>query len=272
MLHYIKIGTGSKVMIGFHGFGRDASMFQNYENVFPDYTIYSIALYFHGSSWTRPTYDLNEDEWKSEFSEFLDTHRIDKFSILGFSLGGKLALFTYQIFSERVENIHLLAPYGIQKNFIESLVQKTPFLFWKMKKFIDQPAFLFRLAKGLHNSKLLNPTLMQIILRQLDSKEKRSTAFYSMLLYGAIELNLKEIRQSFERQKANVHIYLGKFDQVLRLENLYQHLGSLSNFSLHVLPSGHSSLPHKVRDILRQKTVMSDVDISKNNQPQLQMY
>jgi len=252
MLKYRKFGNGPLTMIAFHGFGRDATMFQPYESVFASYTIYSVDLYFHGNSENHQPNHLDEHHWELAFSDFLQREQIDKFSILGFSLGGKLALFTYQLFSEHIENLHLIAPYGIQKNLVEVLVQKTPFLYKKLNRFVDDPSYLFRLLNLLHSCQLINTTLVKIISRQLDSKQKRFRAFHTMLVYGAVRLDLESIQQSLSMHNPKVHLYLGKYDQVLRLKTLYRYLGYLKHFSLHVLPSGHGSLPDNVKRLLTQ--------------------
>ncbi|MGB3587838.1 MAG: alpha/beta hydrolase [Tunicatimonas sp.] len=254
MLNYTKFGTGPLTMIAFHGFGRDATMFKSYESVFASYTIYSVDLYFHGTSENYQPHYLDEHHWKLVFSDFLRREQIDKFSLLGFSLGGKLALFTYQLFSERIENLHLIAPYGIQKNLVEVLVQRTPFLYKKLNKFVDDPSYLFRMLNVLHFCQLINTTLVKIIAKQLDSKHKRFRAFHTMLIYGAVKLDLENIQQSISLHGSRVHLYIGKYDQVLRLKTLYQYLGYLKHFSLHVLPSGHGSLPDKVKSLLAQKS------------------
>lgn len=253
MLSYTKFGNGPLTMIAFHGFGRDAAMFKNFQYAFNSYTIYSIDLYFHGNSWNASSPKLDQRSWTLTFSEFLSKEQIDKFSLLGFSLGGKMALYTYQLFSERVESLQLMAPYGIQRNLIEILIQKAPSLYQQLQRYVDDPSHLFRLLKYLQFSRLINSTLVRIILSQLDSWPKRFRAFHTMRLYGAIKLDLPKIRHHLGLHSTKVHLYLGKYDQVLRLKTLYRHLGYLNHFSLHVLPSGHSSLPGKVINLLTQE-------------------
>jgi pimeloyl-ACP methyl ester carboxylesterase len=51
-----------------------------------------------------------------------------------------------------------------------------------------------------------------------------------------------------------VTFYLGRYDQVLTLKALKKLIGSLRNFSLHVLPAGHGSLPGKVEKILGEQS------------------
>jgi pimeloyl-ACP methyl ester carboxylesterase len=249
MLHYIKIGTGAKVMVGFHGFGRDASMFQNYENVFPGYTIYSISLFYHGSHWQDQDAGLSDEKWKAMFGDFLDKESIQNFSLLGFSLGGKMALYTFQLYGHQVDALYLIAPYGIKANIVEWLTQKFPLVYQKLEKYVYQPAFLLSLLGVLRQYKLVNPTLVNITLKQMKSLDSRTRSYHSMRLYGTLRLNLKEIKAKLEKSGIPVTFYLGRFDSILTSEVLHKYTSSFMNFSLHVLPEGHGRLP----DVVAQK-------------------
>ena len=254
MLRYVKIGNGPKTMIAFHGFGRDAHMFSSYENVFPAYTIYSIALYYHGSEWKYQNQMMDDQLWTSIFTDFLIAHDITRFSLLGYSLGGKVALYTYQLFSEQVDSLELIAPYGIKNSIVEHFTQKLPFLYRRLEKYVHQPAFFLTLLEVMQKYKVVNKTILEITKNQMNTWEKRCRAYHTMLLYGAIRLNLKEISLKMKASDSPVTFYLGRYDQVLTLKALKKLIGSLRNFSLHVLPAGHGSLPGKVENILREQS------------------
>lgn len=252
MLPYIKIGTGAKVMVGFHGFGRDASMFQNYENVFPDYTIYSISLFYHGSDWRYQDENLDAQRWKSFFGDFLASEGIQNFSLLGFSLGGKVALYTFQLFSSQVDKLHLIAPYGIKKNVVEWITQKLPSVYRSLEKFVHKPAPFLAVLRTLRKYKLMNTTLLNITMRQMGSLKTRQKTFLSMGLYGALRLDLPSIKRKLETSRIPVTFYLGHSDKILTTEALNRYLSKLMDFSLHVLPGGHGSLPDKVIRFVEQ--------------------
>lgn len=254
MLNYIKIGNGPKVMIAFHGFGRDAHMFKGFEKVFPNYTIYSISLYYHGSEWKYKNQPMNEEIWSNTFRGFLAAHDITHFSLLGYSLGGKVALYTYQLFSEQVDRIELIAPYGIKSSIVEHLTQKVPFLYRRLEKYVHQPAFFFNLLEVMQKYKVVNRTILEITKKQMNSQETRFRAYHTMLLYGAIQLDLQEISSKIKTSGNPITFYLGHYDRILTLNSLNKVVGNLLNFSLFMLPTGHSSLPDKVAKILHENS------------------
>ncbi len=246
MLHFIKIGTGPQVMIGFHGFGRDASMFQRYENMFPDFTIYSVSLFYHGSDWQDERACLNDKRWKAMFGEFLRSEGVERFSLLGFSLGGKVALYTFQLFGDRVDELHLIAPYGIKANVVELITQRLPFVYRRLERYVQHPANFLFLLEMLRRYKLLNTTLVKITIKQMSSQEARARVFHTMRLYGALRLDLKSIRRKLEASHVPVVFYLGLYDKILTLKALNKYLSALIDASMHVIPSGHSRLPDLV--------------------------
>lgn len=255
MLNYIKIGNGPKIMIAFHGFGQKARMFEGFDKVFPDYTIYSMSLYYHGSEWKYQNQPMNEKVWTKIFTRFLTEQGIGQFGLLGYSIGGKVALYTYQLFSEQVERLELMAPYGIKSNPWEQITQKAPFIFRQLESVVHQPAYFFKLLEILKKYKLVNKTLLDITKRQLNSWDSRFRAYHTIGLYGRIRLNLQEINLKMKKTSIPVTFYLGHYDSVLTLEALNKLVGNLMNFSLHVLPTGHNSLPDKVIKVLDEKSV-----------------
>ena len=253
MLHYIKIGTGPRVMICFHGFGRDATMFQSYQNMFPNFTIYSVSLFYHGSNWKDQRTCLNDKRWKAMFGDFLLSEGIENFSLLGFSLGGKVALYTFQLFSDRVDELHLIAPYGIKANVVELITQRLPFVYRRLERYVHHPAHLLLLLGMLRRYKLLDATLLNITINQMSSREARARIFHTMRLYGALRLNLKSIRRKLETSKVPVVFYLGLYDKILTLKALNKYLSALVDSSLHVMPSGHGRLPELVARTFGEK-------------------
>ena len=50
-LHYLKIGAGAKLLVAFHGYGNDASLFTHFDkHLGAEYTLYSFDLPHHGKS------------------------------------------------------------------------------------------------------------------------------------------------------------------------------------------------------------------------------
>ncbi|NJN41120.1 MAG: alpha/beta hydrolase [Flammeovirgaceae bacterium] len=96
-LHYVKAGHGPKTILVFHGFGQNHQTFEKLVGFVPaDYTIYSFDIFFHGESkWNKGEQLLKKEFWNNLWVEFLAQTQIEKYSLIGFSMGGKFVLASY---------------------------------------------------------------------------------------------------------------------------------------------------------------------------------
>src|SRR5687767_11804703 len=79
-LEYLKIGNGSKIILYFHGYGKNAKEFFDYETGgLTNFTVYSINFFHHGNSaypGEKIHYNtLSKDEWKEIMEAFLQANK-----------------------------------------------------------------------------------------------------------------------------------------------------------------------------------------------------
>src|SRR5687767_6941373 len=109
-IFYKRIGTGSKKLLFFHGFGQDHTAFVSLaEALGNEYTCYVFDLFFHGSSvWHGVDENpLEKHEWKKIIEDILQSNDISEFSLLGYSLGAKFVFATLESFPEKIKQIIL---------------------------------------------------------------------------------------------------------------------------------------------------------------------
>ncbi|TAF34919.1 MAG: alpha/beta hydrolase [Cytophagales bacterium] len=115
---FTKKGNGKKAMIAFHGFNNDAEDLDDWLEDLPNYTVYVI-------DWDDKATDsesglecpvADPDKWVAQFQQFLTENKIERFEILGFSLGARLAIEAAAANSEAVDRLWLLAPLGVITN------------------------------------------------------------------------------------------------------------------------------------------------------------
>lgn len=236
-LNYTK--NGNRPLLMFHGYGQDASVFRNIEG-------YSIELFFHGNSiWHRGEEPLEKDEWKQLVSEFLEKNQIQKFSLLGFSMGGKFALATLEAFPERVEEIILLAPDGIKTSFWYSLAT-YPIAFRKFFKSMisNHPRFL-RIAKTAKKLGLIDKGVLRFVETQMDSEEKRKRVYYSWVVFRHLKFDIDKIKSLINKHNINLKVFVGKYDKIIKAEGLKKLTSRIE-----ILDAGHNDLVRKAIDYL----------------------
>src|SRR4051812_19762610 len=135
-VHYRQFGNGPKLLFCFHGYGRESDTFYILERRLGSlYTIIAIDVPFHGRT-----------QWKDEIvlkPKYLQQFLLDirsslnkgniKFSLLGFSMGGRIALHLTQIMPQEVERLVLLAPDGLNFNVWRWMASDT----WAGNKFMN---------------------------------------------------------------------------------------------------------------------------------------
>ena len=117
---YYRFGSGTQIAFCFHGYGEEALLFEflgKYAGT--EFTFYAIDLPFHGKTiWQEglnfsasdllqiivKVLEQHNDPFQSAFSDNI------KFSLIGYSLGGRIALSLYECIPDKIEKLILLAP------------------------------------------------------------------------------------------------------------------------------------------------------------------
>src|SRR5690349_6005024 len=112
---YEKWGSGPEILLAFHGFGQTASIFQNIAPALEKkFTVYACSLFYHGDSkfpdHVTPGEPLKPEYLKQGVIEFCKQNNIDHFSLMGYSLGGRLVLKLIEMMPEKIHSVLLLAP------------------------------------------------------------------------------------------------------------------------------------------------------------------
>lgn len=243
-LAYRKSGHGKKVLLLFHGFGQNKQIFDELAHAVDDhYTLYAIDLFFHGNSqWSEGEVALEKKEWLEIMIQFLAENKIARFSLLGFSLGGKFALATLELFPSRINRLILLAPDGIKTNFWYSLAT-YPLLFRRLfKSMIVKPGRLHNLTSVLHTLHVVDNGLLRFAQSQMDTQEKRERVYYSWVVFRHLKFEMKNIAALLEKHAIRLTLIVGKHDKIITAENMHELLRHVKDHQLIVLDTGHNGV------------------------------
>ena len=244
ILSYQKTGHGEKVLLLFHGFGQHHRAFAALtETLAPHYTLYAFDLFFHGNSqWNEGELQLEKEMWKEIMVNFLNEHKIKKFSVLGFSLGGKFALTTLELFPKRIEQIFLLAPDGIKTNFWYSLATYPLLLRKFFKSMILKPGRLHAITSILHGLHVVDNSLLRFAESQMDTQEKRERVYYSWVVFRHMHVDLKNIADLIKCHPIKLTMMVGKHDKIITTQNMQRLLRHLHDYRLEILDTGHNGV------------------------------
>jgi pimeloyl-ACP methyl ester carboxylesterase len=237
-------GRGEKVLLLFHGFGQHHHAFNALsEALAPVFTLYSFDLFFHGNSeWNEGEQPLEKEMWRAMMLKFLQKHKIENFTVLGFSLGGKFALTSLELFPDKIERIVLLAPDGIKTNFWYSLATYPLLLRKFFKSMILKPGRLHTVTSLLNALHLVDRGILRFAESQMDTQEKRERVYYSWVVFRHLHVDIQKIADVINQRAIHLIMIVGNHDKIITVQNMQALLRLVPNHQLELLDTGHNGI------------------------------
>lgn len=249
---YYRFGAGPKLVVCFHGYGEGALAFSfltQYRE--KQYTFLAIDLPFHGKTeWNEGldfTYaDLQQIAQKIIAENNLQSKGSQKITLLGFSLGGRVALSFYELNPETVDRIVLLAPDGLKINFwywlsTQTIIGNRLFAFT-----MKHPGWFLGFLKLLNKLRLINASIFKFVTFYIGNAEVRRLLYQRWTCLRKLKPSLKKIKAFVRQQDTTVRLVYGKHDRIiLSVVGEKFRKGIEQQCSLAVIPSGHQVLHEK---------------------------
>ena len=253
-LAYRRFGSGSEVWIFFHGFGQchqDMISFDKLRTSKQSYLF--VDLIYHGqSSWNTSEKALKKEEWKTILLSLLQQESIDTFHLVGYSMGGKFALLSYELLPKRIISLSLLAPDGIKTGLWYSMSNYPSGIHPLFKQVVFRPKRFFTLVDGLKTAGLLQKSLVKFVKTQLETRSKRAQAYLVWKVLGGLHLQLGTIIRQLRQRPIPVTLVLGEFDRMVSPKNLERFTAKVPQLRLLQLPVGHGQLIEATVSYLHQ--------------------
>ncbi len=218
-LAYRSYGSGAVQVIALHGFGRTGADFALFGPLVDGRcTVHAFDLHFHGESATpghRAHEPFTPAELAAYFTAFADHLGAGKVTLLGYSLGGRLALSLLTTMPQRIARVVLVAPDGLKprpwyRGLAASRLGRRLY-----GRFVDDPGRAHALMHALHRTGLLRPKLHRFLLDQTDSRAKRQQVHDVWLSYRLIEPDLGDVARALEAHGIGLRLFLGRTDSVI---------------------------------------------------------
>lgn len=252
-IHYRRFGAGPECLLCFHGYGEQASAFDFLENqIGSQYTVYAIDLPFHGKTEWKEGLDIS----KSDLLALADACMGDpnrRFSLMGFSLGGRIALSVFEAAPQRVAKMVLLAPDGLKVNFWYWLATQT----WLGNRFfaltMKKPGWFMGMLKLLNRMQLINASIFKFVDYYIGNEEVREQLYTRWTAFRRIKSGRKNLRRLIQQYRIPVHLVYGKHDRIILPTGARKLQKGMEEYcSLDIIASGHQVLHSKhARDILK---------------------
>jgi pimeloyl-ACP methyl ester carboxylesterase len=252
-IHYLQGGSGNKLILCFHGYGESAESFTFLEERWGgDFTLLAIDLPFHGKT------EWNEGHEGLFFGEEDLLLLVDQivaglpairgpWSLLGYSMGGRIALSLFEKIPEKVARLALIAPDGLKMNKWYWLATQTNpgnrLFRWTM----GRPGWLFLLLRTGHFLRLVNESVYKFTLHYIDDQSAREELYRRWTSMRGFRPDPATLQSVIRERKVPVRILYGRYDRIIRWESgeKFRQGGLASYCQLTVLPQGHRLLQPK---------------------------
>lgn len=247
------MGNGPAVLLAFHGIGQDHTCFAPFgASLAERFTIYSLDLFYHGQSsgLFGDTYIDNEvltkTYWKQLVTAFLDQHRISRFSVAGFSMGGKFALATAELFADQLDEVWLLAPDGITPSPWYQVATATRVGRSVFRYFLDHLSAFRSVGHFLVKAGIVDRSALRFAENTLATPEQRARVYRSWQCFRALGVAIDAWAELMNHKSVRVRIFLGYFDRILPRNYVSPLTKRLYAYELRVYKTGHNRLVEKV--------------------------
>lgn len=178
-LSYKTFGNGDKIVLAFHGFGHNKEELAWLIDHFSTPTLLiAIDVPGHGDSKIfsekRKKNKITIEEWRELIAQILAKHNATSFHLIGYSLGGRMAMVTAQAFAGAVLSMYLFSPDGIKKTFTYRFANETIVGGWTLKKVLAYPSTAVKIVKAIGKLKLVPAPRVKFVTYQLEDESRVS--------------------------------------------------------------------------------------------------
>jgi pimeloyl-ACP methyl ester carboxylesterase len=256
LINYTISGNGKKILVCLHGYDENADTFDIFcKPLVNDYTSICIDMPFHGkTSWKESAATgMGGHDWEEIIDRILkqETRFVTQFTLVGYSMGGRIALSLFEYMPQKIEKLILLAPDGFTNNFWYWLATQT-YLGNRLFRFsVHHPAWVLQLAKMLYTFRIINFGVLKLARHYLEDKELAEQLYARWTCFRKSRPDFNKIIQSATENQTPVRLVFGKFDHLIlqrHATTFCQSMGSLCKLT--VINSGHHLLREQYLEAL----------------------
>jgi pimeloyl-ACP methyl ester carboxylesterase len=253
-LHYLRMGQGSRLLLAFHGYSNQASLFSGFTPLLGHaFTIISIDLPHHGRSQWPDDLPLRPQNLQQLVTHFLEMFGQEQLSLMGYSLGGRVCLSILGLMPRLVDRMLLIAPDGLAFNPLYFFVTRT----WTGKRIfrhlLTRPEAYFPLIDRLRDRQWINTRRHRFVMNYVQSEYARS---FLLRVWPGLRLLIppaRRIKAIIRKHHIPVYLFMGRHDHIIPLKQGVAFQKGLPSVHLHVLDKGHRLFdPEDIRQMAQR--------------------
>jgi pimeloyl-ACP methyl ester carboxylesterase len=251
-VHYLTGGEGRQLLLCLHGYGESAAAFSFLESALRhDFTILAIDLPFHGQTDWKEGLFFDPEELLAMLRQITDSmpEINERWFMLGYSMGGRVALSLMEKVPEIIENLVLAAPDGLKWNAWYWLVTRTwagNLVFqWTMQR----PGWLFLLLNAADKLRLIDRGLYKFTTGYINTATDRDQLYKCWTIMRRFRPDPATIKSLICQSRVRVGLIYGRHDLITRAATGEKFCKKITPYGrLTLLDAGHRLLQDKYLD------------------------
>ena len=245
-IHYYRFGHGPEPVICFHGYGEDGNSFSFLEEKAGDkYSFFCPDLPFHG----KTTWPAAEPFTTGDLLETVKKMTGDigrPVAVMGFSLGGRLALSLYEEIPGEVSKLVLLAPDGLKVNGWYWLATQTLPGNRLFRFTMQRPGWFKGLLRLCNTLKWVNPSVYKFVQYYIGNAAVREALYRRWTSLRKIRPQIRRIKDHISKYQTTTQLVYGRHDRII-LSSVGSRFvkGIEAHARLQIIDSGHQVLHAK---------------------------
>jgi len=212
--HYRVIGQGPGITACFHGFGEFARTFEGLANAWPGHTLVALDMPFHGETEWEEGKPFSVSDLQEVMGMIPETAS-GKIGLMGYSMGGRIALSLLEAMPERVGHLVLLAPDGLKVNPWYLMATRTLAGNRLFRYTMDRPSWFLGLVRTGAKLGMVNASVEKYVSRHIDDPGKRRDLYRIWTTLSGFHPSLDKVGDSIRRYGIPVRMVFGRFDRII---------------------------------------------------------
>lgn len=243
LIHYYVFGKGAKTLFCFHGYGENGYSFAFLQKrLGDDFTLYAIDFPFHGKTQWNEDGPLTPEDLMSIINLVHTTNA--KFSLLSYSMGGRVAMYLAEKMPDKIEIAALVAPDGLHQNIWYWLTTQTRLGNKAFAYTMKNPGWFLKTVNIIGRLKLVDKSIIKFIHYYLDEEEGRMLLYKRWTFMRTFKPNLQHIKQLCSAHNLQLNFLFGEYDRII-LSKRAGIFKNAKNINITIIHAGHQLMKEK---------------------------